>query len=240
MSGPTTTIVPFASLPSCATNCGPLYDANGACVPPAAAEADETTYEQCFCDYSELQGLLNDPPSDVCNGACSGDSEGYTSIRDWFTSLRNEVATDTDSTATATSTSSSGGSSSSKGQDWLSSHWKWVVMIVVIFVGIVGIWVGACIWRRHYLKKKERMYEMGKHNAARTSGTGPWAPGSGVNVRYGDNVNPGPPNESAPPSNIPHPNAAVLNPPAFEEKQPKSKGKGKGKEKKKWVVKEHT
>ena len=39
---------------------------------------------------------------------------------------------------------------------------KWVVMIVVVFVGITGIWVGACIWRRKYLKKKDRMYELGK------------------------------------------------------------------------------
>lgn len=35
-------------------------------------------------------------------------------------------------------------------------------MIVIVIVGIVGIWVGACIWRRKYLKKKDRMYELGK------------------------------------------------------------------------------
>lgn len=35
-------------------------------------------------------------------------------------------------------------------------------MIVIIVVGIAGIWIGACIWRRKYLKKKDRMYELGK------------------------------------------------------------------------------
>jgi hypothetical protein len=35
-------------------------------------------------------------------------------------------------------------------------------MIVIIVVGIAGLWVGACIWRRKYLKKKDRMYELGK------------------------------------------------------------------------------
>jgi hypothetical protein len=35
-------------------------------------------------------------------------------------------------------------------------------MIVIIVVGIAGIWVGACIWRRKYLRKKDRMYELGK------------------------------------------------------------------------------
>jgi hypothetical protein len=44
----------------------------------------------------------------------------------------------------------------------MSTHWKWVVMIIIVVVGIAGIWVGACIWRRKYLKKKDRMYELGK------------------------------------------------------------------------------
>lgn len=35
-------------------------------------------------------------------------------------------------------------------------------MIVIVVVGIAGIWIGACIWRRKYLRKKDRMYEMGK------------------------------------------------------------------------------
>ncbi len=41
-------------------------------------------------------------------------------------------------------------------------HLRWVVMLIIVFVGIAGIWVGACIWRRKYLKKKDRMYELGK------------------------------------------------------------------------------
>jgi hypothetical protein len=36
------------------------------------------------------------------------------------------------------------------------------VFIVVVVVAIVGIWTGACIWRRKYLKKKDRLYELGK------------------------------------------------------------------------------
>jgi hypothetical protein len=39
---------------------------------------------------------------------------------------------------------------------------RWVIMIIVIIVGIIAIWTGACIWRRKYLKKKDRMYELGK------------------------------------------------------------------------------
>jgi hypothetical protein len=47
-------------------------------------------------------------------------------------------------------------------RDRMSNHWKWVIMIVIVVVGIGGIWIGACIWRRKYLKKKDRMYELGK------------------------------------------------------------------------------
>lgn len=241
---PATTIVPFASLPSCATSCGSLFDANGACVPPAADEASETVYEQCFCAYDSLQGLKGDPPTDVCRGACAAAPADYTSIRDWFTNLCNEAATKTDtaSSSTDTSSSSSGGSSSGGGGSWLSTHWKWVVMLVVMFVGIAGIWIGACIWRRRYVRKKERMIEMGKNNAARASGTGQWAPGSGVNVQYGDGVLSAPPNGMAPPTNIPRPNSNVMSPALFEEKPDESVGRGKGKEKekKKWIVKERT
>jgi len=45
-------------------------------------------------------------------------------------------------------------------QTWLGGHWKWVVMLVVIFFSIVIAWVAACLLRRRYIKKKEREIEM--------------------------------------------------------------------------------
>lgn len=57
----------------------------------------------------------------------------------------------------------------------MSSHWQWVIFIVVMVVGIAGIWIGAAIWRRHYLRKKDRQYALGKNLAARTgSGQNPY------------------------------------------------------------------
>ncbi|KAI0125870.1 hypothetical protein BJ170DRAFT_451487 [Xylariales sp. AK1849] len=163
MSLPSTTVVPFASLPSCATLCGQLYDANGACVPPAAATADATTYDTCFCQYGSLQPFLTGT-SGVCDSACTADAGGLSSIQGWFTSFCQNKAVSTTTGTSSSATSSSTGSSSSTENtgDWLSTHWKWVIMIVVIVVGIAGIWIGACIWRRKYLKKKDRMYELGK------------------------------------------------------------------------------
>ncbi|KAI1382040.1 hypothetical protein F4677DRAFT_12912 [Hypoxylon crocopeplum] len=162
---PVTTVVPFSSLPSCAVRCGPLYDANGACVPPVAAQADENTYDSCFCAYNSLQPFKQGT-SGVCDSACTGDNAGLSSIQGWFTSFCNRAAAATTTTSTSATSSSTGAADSSSSQagngDWLSTHWKWVIMIVIIVVGIIGIWVGACIWRRKYLKKKDRMYELGK------------------------------------------------------------------------------
>ncbi|KAI0872110.1 hypothetical protein GGS24DRAFT_468885 [Hypoxylon argillaceum] len=105
---PSTTIVPFASLPTCAVKCGPLYDANGACVPPVNPSTDESSWDSCFCDYSTLQSLKTGA-NDVCDGNC--DSQGLSSIQSWFTSFCNEAAA-----TTTTSTSSSTGTSASSGK----------------------------------------------------------------------------------------------------------------------------
>ncbi|KAL7629482.1 hypothetical protein AAE478_001002 [Parahypoxylon ruwenzoriense] len=160
---PVTTVVPFASLPSCAVRCGPLYDANGACVPPAAPSSDENTYNSCFCAYDSLQPFSRGT-SGVCDDACTADNAGLSGIQSWFTSFCNgrAVATTTSSSAAGSSTGGANAGSNGGGGDWVSTHWKWVIMIVIIVVGIAGIWIGACIWRRKYLKKKDRMYELGK------------------------------------------------------------------------------
>ncbi|KAI8958485.1 hypothetical protein F5Y11DRAFT_39501 [Daldinia sp. FL1419] len=163
MAQPVTTVVPFQSLPSCAGSCGPLYDANGACVPPAAPTTDENTYDACFCAYNALQPFKQGT-SGVCDAACTADASGLSSIQNWFTSFCNEkaAATTSSSSSTSTGTSAAGSGNNDGSGDWISTHWKWVIMIVIVVVGIVGIWIGACIWRRKYLRKKDRMYELGK------------------------------------------------------------------------------
>jgi hypothetical protein len=125
-----TDIVPFAFLPSCAQLCGPLYDAQGACSPPAAKSVDKT----CFCSYATLQpfrtGTLN-----VCSATtCSADPGGLLNIQQWFISYcgvdsngnsgtATTTTTSTGSTPTSTSGSSTGGggggtSSGTKSQSW--------------------------------------------------------------------------------------------------------------------------
>jgi len=53
----------------------------------------------------------------------------------------------------------------------LSNHYQWVIFLVIMVVAIIGIWVGACIWRRRYVRKKDRVYALGT-NLARATESG--------------------------------------------------------------------
>lgn len=49
-------------------------------------------------------------------------------------------------------------------------------MLVVLVVGIAGIWIGACIWRRRYLKRKDRQSTIGQKQSGSASHPS-WGPG---------------------------------------------------------------
>lgn len=85
-------------------------------------------------------------------------------------------------------------------------------------VGIAGVWMGTCLWRRHYLAKKDRQYALGK-NLARATESGRVVP-----------------NTSAGSVHLPGPGvftpAPIASAGVYDLKVKK--------EKKKWVVKERT
>lgn len=83
---PITTIPPFndaAKLPDCAKKCGPLYDANGACVPPAAPSGSPGSYTACFCANAKVRPFAQGTTG-VCDQACQGNDAGLQSIANWF------------------------------------------------------------------------------------------------------------------------------------------------------------
>lgn len=48
-------------------------------------------------------------------------------------------------------------------------------MLVILVVAIAGIWIGACIWRRKYLRKKDRQTSLGqKHSGSNANPS--WGP----------------------------------------------------------------
>lgn len=257
-----TTIPPFQDaqkLPPCAVGCNNLYAANAPCVPPQAPQAAASVYTACFCSQGVLAPLATGT-ADVCGGAC--DATGMQSVASWFRGICNignsgnggnsgnaeddtnggngnagnnpaESSTSTDgsgATGVANTSDGSGG-----GGDWLSNHWKWVVMIVVVVVAIVGIWIGACIWRRRYLKKKDRQTSLGQKQSGSASrpSWGPPVTGSGSgNIAappavYGEHSSDRGSKRGSRTVFNAAPTSSV-----FEEEKPK--------EKKKWMVRERT
>lgn len=105
----------------------------------------------------------------------------------------------------------------------ISNHWRWVIGIVILVVAIVGIWVGACIWRRRYLRRKDRAKGFGKHNSQSAFP----APG-GSNVHVGAAGSGAPPlagNDASPAG----PGMFMPNSASYDEKP-----------KKKWIVRDRT
>ena len=119
---PVTTIIPFAELPSCAAQCYPLFDANGACVPPHVPTAEPSVYDACFCGFGALQPFKTGAQG-VCNTACPENQADLTSIQGWFTSLCADVATNTGTSSGATSTATSAGSNSGAQQGGGGGSW---------------------------------------------------------------------------------------------------------------------
>ncbi|KAM0294921.1 hypothetical protein ACHAO9_001360 [Fusarium lateritium] len=101
-------------------------------------------------------------------------------------------------------------------------------MIVVLVVGIAAIWIGACIWRRRYLRKKDRQTSLGQRHSgsAKRPSWGPGMEASEGGIPPYDTYD-----ESNRGSNgIMLPGAAAAGAPVEE----------KPKEKKRWIVRDRT
>lgn len=42
----------------------------------------------------------------------------------------------------------------------MAVHARWVAMLIIIFILITGSWIAACVFRRRYLRRKEKQTEM--------------------------------------------------------------------------------
>ncbi|KAF5006381.1 hypothetical protein FDECE_7255 [Fusarium decemcellulare] len=243
---PVTTIVPFGNqkiLPACAANCGPLYDANGACVPPqVAADAGPSAYTSCFCLDTRV-AALSTATTGVCDDVCTG--ANLNSVASWFRDIcsvstnankggngnnGNKESSTTNTDASSTGGSSAGSSDSGGGGDWISNHWQWVIMIVILVVGIAGIWIGACIWRRRYLRKKDRQSSLGQKHSGSASRPS-WGPGMEASESGGMPYDPSGYDSNRNSNGVMLPGAAAGVAPV--EEKPKEK-------KKRWIVRDRT
>ncbi|CAD6504953.1 BgTH12-00452 [Blumeria graminis f. sp. triticale] len=155
---PDGSIVPFSSrLPACASKCGPLYDVQGKCSPPVTTHADN----DCFCADARLTSFKTGPAgvSSVCGATICTLEDELEKVQEWYLDFCGRTATrpDQDETSDDANTPDQNNTSS---QSWISGHFKWVIMVSIIFLIIISAWILACICRRRYLRKKEKEVEM--------------------------------------------------------------------------------
>ncbi|OJD28998.1 uncharacterized protein BKCO1_980001 [Diplodia corticola] len=173
------TLIDFSSLPSCANSCTNLVNAQSGCVPPAAAVTNQQTYVSCFCQSALLPNFRAGSGAD-CASSCTNAAD-QSAIQQWYVAYcasggqsGGVTSSATSSSATSTAaTSSAADSTSTRNSNavindydgdgdpsnnyegsWISAHWKWVIMLAVIFLAmiffsILGVWLK----RRHRARR---------------------------------------------------------------------------------------
>ncbi|KAL8900421.1 MAG: hypothetical protein Q9207_005711 [Kuettlingeria erythrocarpa] len=128
---------------------------------------------QCFCGFAPLLTLRADTPVQLCP-TCSPTENA--AIQSWYKGtcgLPGGTTNGQTTTANApSSTSSTGGGSTATGQgatiaadpgnvpnveqkDWISTHWRWLVMVIILILGFVGLAIGGVYLRRHIHRRRE-------------------------------------------------------------------------------------
>ncbi|KAK0921286.1 hypothetical protein LTS16_004919 [Friedmanniomyces endolithicus] len=167
-------------LPSCASNCPLLAQAEQAC--GGTTSATQAIWS-CFCQSGYFTSLYNSPAG-ICDAVCTSPSDNQ-QVMTWFTTNCGKddaasehaaagsgggggggttvvVVTSTSTSAIATgtgavlpSTTASGGTvepdvHTSSGRTWWDLHWKWVLMLIVLFAALLLLaLLATCLKRRH-------------------------------------------------------------------------------------------
>jgi hypothetical protein len=175
-----------SSFPACGLTCQQLLEAQSACVPPQAQVSNTNTYISCFCQSSLITGLQSSAAvlCPTCTSASDQQllSEWYKNYcAGGFSSTLTTTATSTSSTAsastgtttgttktgpstaTATGTSSpsnkgSSSSTSSGSKSWFSTHWQWVLMLIILAIGFTALALGAIWLKKRFDAKQPHLY----------------------------------------------------------------------------------
>ncbi|KAJ5740037.1 hypothetical protein N7533_012821 [Penicillium manginii] len=169
-----------STFPQCGIDCSILKSAQDSCVAGA-----ESTWNSCFCESSLLTTLKTSGA--ICSNC---DSSDQTTLSSWYNSYCKSggsttsttstatAATATTGTSTSTATAASSGSKNAtteENKSWWSTHYQWVVMLIVLVIGfsalaVLGVWL-----KRRYEARHPGLYAP---NAASSSGALPVKPGS--------------------------------------------------------------
>lgn len=162
-------VINFSQLPECArSQCAILAEADANCVPPKAPVTNQGIYQSCVCESALLQGLK--ATGQLCqNTGCSAEDAGK--ISQYYKDLcagpvvqpaptaAAPTATTTTNTATNRPTAGAAGAGATllnqSEPSWISKHWKYVVMVVVIAIAMAVFWIGGIYVRRHFDRKRD-------------------------------------------------------------------------------------
>ena len=175
------------NFPACAASCALLQQAQATCLAQTGQQTSGLAAENCFCQSATLQGLYSTPDA-ICVAECPTASDRV-NLRTWFTSFCAQVGQGVDPNAaanggtsttvvTSTSTNTNGptsvagaGGTVQAGQNatassssWFSTHWKWIVMVIVLAIGLGGLaWLLTFLRNRHRRKLDERRGKFTMH-----------------------------------------------------------------------------
>jgi hypothetical protein len=102
-------------------DCGKLYDANGACVPPEKPQGDLGSYASCFCADPRVSPFATGTAGVCADNVCQlpTDAGALDQVHNWFVGFCSQNAK---ALPTTTAGGSSGGSSNvaaqGPGGDW--------------------------------------------------------------------------------------------------------------------------
>ncbi|KAJ5754118.1 uncharacterized protein N7511_008271 [Penicillium nucicola] len=164
-----------STFPTCGLTCSQLYAAQDTCT----QAADSASWVSCFCQSSLIPNLKTSGA--ICS-SCS--TEDQAKISTWYTNYCNSggkdtsTATTTSSTASSTATSTAGASSANsstsssdteENKSWWSTHYQWVIMLIVLAIGFgIIAWLG--VWfKRRYDAKRPNLYHGGSSGVLSTA-----------------------------------------------------------------------
>ncbi|KAL8671320.1 MAG: hypothetical protein Q9168_004181 [Polycauliona sp. 1 TL-2023] len=188
-------IIP-SNLPPCAQQCPLLVAAQTACTAPPNPPPGATYGLPCFCGYAPLANLKLDSPANLCATCSSGDNAviqssyksacsngGQTSsapnqqTNPTTTSASSRAATPNPTNSAENISNRPGQTTNSEQKGWMSTHWQWVVMVIILILGLGGLAFGGVYLKRYIHRRRE---------AQETAAAGPrqdlrtWGPGQSV------------------------------------------------------------
>lgn len=105
VASPNGLIVPFSTLPACASLCGNLFNVQGGCTPPVTSAPSQS----CFCSDARLTSILQGTTGveAACGPASCQDTASLQAIQSWYEGYCNVKGVTNPSATTAAASSAS-------------------------------------------------------------------------------------------------------------------------------------